>query len=476
MIEKELINLVEKILEQKCESNYIELKAAAVNCPKLFDTLSSFSNQSGGGVIVFGIDESSGYKVCGVYNASDLQRKVMEQCNQMEPPVRPLCTAARIGDKTVVSAEIAEIDNMQKPCFYKGQGRLKGSYIRSADGDIPMTEYEVYSYEAFKQKIHDELRVDDLSQLKDIMTSEFTKYILELKSKKPNLAKLPDERISQLQGFVVNKQPTLAGIMLFSDYPQAFYPQLCITAVSIPGTEMSVTGNVGERFIDNKRIEGTIPQMLDEAMLFVRKNMKTKTIIDVKTGKRRDVPEYPPVAVREIIINALVHRDYSIHTEFAPITVRMFSDRMEVENPGGLYGRITLDTLGKMTPDTRNPFIAGALEVLGQTENRYSGIPTIRSEMNAAELPEPLFESARGIFRVTLFNALISKSVDSTEKLLLDFCKTPRSRNEIATFFKGKMTIAYAMSSVVRPLVEKGMLGITIPDKPKSKNQRYFTT
>lgn len=73
--------------------------------------------------------------------------------------------------------------------------------------------------------------------------------------------------------------------MLFSDYPQAFYPQLCITAVSVPGTQLSATGSVGERFIDNKRIDGTIEQMLEAALLFVRKNMKEKTIIDKLSGK-----------------------------------------------------------------------------------------------------------------------------------------------------------------------------------------------
>lgn len=107
------------IIENKCESNYIEIKSAAKGCPKLFDTLSAFSNQPGGGTIVFGINESGGFDVCGVYNAADLQKKIMEQCDQMEPTVRPLCTVVKIGKKTVVSAEIGEIDNMQKPFFIK---------------------------------------------------------------------------------------------------------------------------------------------------------------------------------------------------------------------------------------------------------------------------------------------------------------------------------------------------------------------
>lgn len=74
-----------------------------------------------------------------------------------------------------------------------------------------------------------------------------------------------------------------------------------------------------------------------------------------------------------VVLNALVHRDYSIHTEGMPDQVELYSDRLEVSSPGGLYGRLTVDKLGKVQPDTRNPVLATAMEVLGLTENRYSG-------------------------------------------------------------------------------------------------------
>ena len=133
MLEQELVELVRKIQEGKFESNYIEVKAAAKGCPKIRDTLSSFSNQSGGGRIVFGVDEEKDYALCGVYDAADLQKKIMEQSLEMEPVVRPLCTAAVIDGKTVVCAEIQEIDHFQKPCFYTGKGRLKASKVYDSE-------------------------------------------------------------------------------------------------------------------------------------------------------------------------------------------------------------------------------------------------------------------------------------------------------------------------------------------------------
>lgn len=476
MLESELIKLIEDIQLKKTESNYIEVKSARNGCPKIFDTLSSFSNQQNGGTIIFGVDENDDYNVCGVYDAADLQKKIMEQSLQMEPVVRPLCTVAVVDGKTVVSAEIQEMDNFQKPCFYKGAGRLRGSYVRVADGDRLMTEYEVYSYEAFKQDIHDELRTNDRAEMTDINTDEYQLYLLELKKNKPHLAKLEEKEINRLQGFVVDNKPTIAALMLFSVYPQAYFPQLCITAVSVPGKEMSATGSVGERFIDNKRIEGSITQMLNDALIFVRKNMKVKTIIDSETGMRNDRTEYPVIAVRELVLNALIHRDYSIHTESAPITITMYSDRMEIENPGGLYGRMTLDSLGFVSADTRNPYIAGALEIMGETENRYSGIPTIRSAMKNAGLPQPVFVNNRGVFKAILYNEIVSEKGNSDlASRILDFCSVPRSRKELEEKFKDDITIAYLMSKHMKPLIAENKIALTKPESPKSKDQKYFT-
>lgn len=139
-------------------------------------------------------------------------------------------------------------------------------------------------------------------------------------------------------------------------------------------------GEDGERFIDNKRITGAIPDMLEDALAFVRRNRKIRTIIN-ESGERIDKSEYPIIAVREAILNTLIHRDYSIYTENTPITIEMFRDRLEIINPGGLYGRMSINELGKIHPETRNPIVTNMLEILHITENRYSGIPTIYREL-----------------------------------------------------------------------------------------------
>ena len=104
------------------------------------------------------------------------------------------------------------------------------------------------------------------------------------------------------------------------------------------------------------------------------------------------------------MLNALIHRDYSHFTEGTPIQIDFFSDRMEVHSPGGLYGHMTVEDLGKARPDLRNPALATMSEFLLETENRYSGIPTIRRVMKEAGLPAPVFENRRNEFVVTLYN------------------------------------------------------------------------
>ena len=478
MTEDELIGKLKAVQKMKSESNTLELKSAENGCPQhLYDSLSSFSNQDEGGIIIFGIDEKQDYKEVGVYDPQDIQKKINEQCLQMEPIVRALLTVVEKDGKFFVSAEIPSVDLADRPVFYKGKGRLKGSYTRVGDSDEPMTEYEVYSYEAYRKKYQDDIRGVQRATLLSLNQEKLALYIDLLKRGKPNLSNMDTASIYELMSVTRNNEVTLSAAMIFSPYPQAYFPQLCIIATVVPGTETGTVGMQGERFLDNQRIEGNISEMLDGAMQFVSKNMRTKTIVDPHTGKREDRTDYPITALREAILNALVHRDYSIHTEGMPIQIIMFEDRIEIRNPGGIYGRIKIDQLGKVQPDTRNPVIASELEVLKITENRYSGIPTIRRTMQEYHLPQPEFLDERGSFIVKLYkyreNVVAGEPEEWEDKELILFCRTPRTRKEICEYL-GLSSVSYAIQTHVMPLVEKGIIKMSIPEKPKSPKQLFY--
>ena len=483
MLPEELVELVQQIRSQQSETQTIEIKAAAKGCPtRLYDSLSSFSNQDEGGTIVFGIDEQHAYNVAGVYDVQDLQKHVTEQCVQMEPPVRAIFTVAKFEGKHVVSAEIPGIDPTDRPCFYTGKGRLKGSYVRVGESDEPMTEYEVYSYEAFRKKYEDEVEPVTRSSIRTLDQGKLARYLAAIRATKPNLGQLDDASILELMSITRGENLTRAGVMLLSLYPQAFFPQLCIIATVVPGNEVGQVDTEGNRFVDNKRIEGTLDEQLEGALAFVRVNTRTATYIDNKIGVRKDRSDYPVEAVRELVLNALIHRDYSTHTQGMPIQLQIFPEKLVICNPGGLYGRISINDLGVAQPDTRNPVIATAMETLGLTENRYSGIPTVRRLLKDAGMKEPVFESVRGEFRATLYcgNTQASRQGASKDRRrpgdresdILSFCaEQPRSRAELAELLG--LHPAYAMRQYVKPLVERGLLEETLPETPSSPRQRY---
>lgn len=212
--------------------------------------------------------------------------------------------------------------------------------------------------------------------------------------------------------------------------------------------------------------------MLEGALAFVRRNMRVKTII-MEDGTRADKPEYPIKAVREIILNALIHRDYSMHTDRCPVRLVIYEDRLELENPGDLYGRITVDDLGKASADTRNPYIAGTLEIMIDTENRFSGIPTVIAELKKAGMPDPVFIDRRGVFKVIFYKKAITQSKDvDMEQEILNYCITPRSREELAERF-GFEAPTYFIKTYISPLLANGKIKMTLPEKPKSKFQKY---
>ena len=483
MLQSELVELADRIRARQAEMQTVEVKSAHRGCPeKLRDTLSSFSNQDSGGVIVFGLDEKADFAPVGIYNAQDLQKHVTEQCNQMVPPVRAVFTLAEYEGNLLCSAEIPAADLSERPCYYSGAGRVQGSYVRVGEADLHMTDYEIYCYEAFRRHLHDDERPVERATEAVLDKDLIDEYIRNRQKDRPGFSKLNTAQAYDMLAIMRDGHPTVAAMMNMGLYPQGYFPQWGITAIVVPGREIGDVAEDHARFLDNKRIEGTIHAMAEEAQQFCLRNMKVRTIIDPATGKRTDRTEYPPEAVREAILNALIHRDYSFYTEGTPVQINFFADRLEIHSPGSLYGRMTVEQLGYSKMDLRNPALAVMAEVLTGSENRYSGIPTMRREMAAYGLPAPVFENRRNEFVVILYNTPAQASpasnpagaVSNKEKALLEFCKTPRTRQEIAEYL-GIKTVFYVMQHYVQPLLDSGKLALTIPEQPRSKKQRFYT-
>ncbi|MDR1638168.1 MAG: putative DNA binding domain-containing protein [Clostridiales bacterium] len=399
MNEESLVGLARGIQLKERSLKAIELKSAAAGCPNsLYDTLSAFSNQNGGGVILFGLDEEKGHRVVGVYDPDNLKLQVESQCSEMEPAILPLFTTAEIDGKTIVAAEIPPANIPERPVFYKGLGRLKGAWVRVGSANEPINEYEVFRYDAFRRRIHDDLRIVESATLSSLSTYMVKKCLSTVRKENLSTSSMADDKLLGLMGVARDGKPTLAGVMCFSAHPQAIFRQLCVVGLVVPGTSIST----GERFTESRRIEGTIKEMVENATLFVERNMRRKNI--PKNGRRVEKPEYPLPAIRESIINALMHRDYSPRSEGVPVRITMFSDRLEIRSEGALFGHLGIEKLGRAKMDTRNETIASILETQKVVENRYSGISTIYRAMREHNLPDPIFQSVDGYFQVTLLS------------------------------------------------------------------------
>ena len=344
MTEKEIIDAIKYMQKYQTETDKLEAKTAEKGCPqKCYDTISAFANKYGG-IIIFGINEHNNFIEQDVYDVNDLQKQITALCTtSLEPKIRPEFLAITYNDKKLLAVKINELPQKKKPCYYKNVGINKGSYIRIGDSDEHMTDYEIYSLQSYSDGIEEDLRPIKRAEFEDLNQEKITTYLTNIKKNKPNLSKFSDEKILKLNGIIENStgkiRPTLAGMMVI---------------------------------INND-------------------------------GKRTDVPHYPMKALREAIANALIHRDYSCNTEGAYIYLRIFDDRIEILNPGDLYGNNRLENLGtdNMLEVRNNTIIRLLEETTDIVENRHTGIATMRDEMKKMNLPEPKFENLRGTFKVT---------------------------------------------------------------------------
>jgi ATP-dependent DNA helicase RecG len=186
-------------------------------------------------------------------------------------------------------------------------------------------------------------------------------------------------------------QPTVAAILMFGRTPQNFVPHSTVKLARFKGDD------VAGLILDRAELYGTLDKLIEETARFVARNMSVKSPIE--SVYREDIPEYPIVAVREAIANAVAHRDYGI--EGQKVIIRMFDDRLEVESPGGLVPPVTLDTLGQKRY-SRNPILTRIMYEMRLVEEMGTGIKKIRRALSEIGSSAPTFSTDGDSFMVLL--------------------------------------------------------------------------
>lgn len=380
----------------------VEVKAAATALPSsISNSLSALANLPGGGVLILGLDESNGFRPVGLTDPQARMQALGTKARRLVPPVVLHLGEGTVDGATVVVAEIQECPPTMKPCRLGPGGK---AYLRSHDGDFEMSQLEVQGF----LRSSGSTQADGLA-VPGTTTSDLDRDLVQaweerLPDLMPRLSRFRGDELLTRAGIVTPEGLlTRAGLLVFGTYPQQHFPQLVIRAARIPGD-----GEQGLRAEGLHTIDGPIPVMLSTAMNWLRQNLRT-SVVAGREGIVSDAREYPLDALRELVANALVHRDLDDWSHATPIELRIREDRLTLTNPGGLYG-ITTDRLGvEHTSSARNSHVVQLCQVASNPadgarviEAIASGLTRVARSLDDAGLPAARFSDQAIRFTVVL--------------------------------------------------------------------------
>ena len=334
----------------------------------------AFSN-SGGGSVFLGIDDSG--NVVGLDNADEIARRCVQMIHD---DVRPDVTntsmvdVIRLEGKNLVSIMVA--DGPRKPYYLRSKGfRAEGVYLRQGPASVPVTE------EQFNTMVRN-VRSQTFESVNSLIQNLTFTYADNVFQK----AGLPFDDVHKKQ----------LGLMDAAGFTNLGYLLSDQCEFEIKAAAFNDDGRSG--FTDRQEIRGSLLKQFDDAYSFIRRHMTVSSEI---VGIRRvDHEEYPEQAVREILLNGIIHRDYN---SVGNTLISVYEDRLEIASPGTLVEDIPESDLMKGASFPRNRRLSEIFYRLGLVEAYGTGIPRVM-RLYASSERKPVFDISRSMFRVTLFS------------------------------------------------------------------------
>lgn len=384
----EFRDLLEELRAHGGDTTDVEVKLGLGGCPQLGETLCAFGNMPTGGLIIVGLDEDNDFEPVGVREPAIIEAGIASQARTaVTPPVQVEFNRVVIDGATVVVARVNPVPPSQRPCRHHGS-----AYLRQADGDYIMSDPEVQQLLALRDRPRFDAAPVPGSQPTDLDAALVRDYVAAVRSSTRRLADASDESVLRHKGVItpLGNELTVAGLYALGAYPQQFAPSLSVTAA------VQLDPRSGERTRDLVHLDGPVPSLLEDAMAWVKRNTRA-TIRYSRDGHARDHDEIPAVAARELIANALVHRDLSPHTQGKRVELRLTNDLLVISNPGGLWG-INRAQLGQPAGKSAvNEFLYEICKLVrtptgGRViEGEGGGIRDVQRAMSAANLRPPRF-------------------------------------------------------------------------------------
>lgn len=378
------------------DTTLVECKTAGGGVPKnIGETLCAFANMPQSGAILLGVSERRGFEVTGVDDPAQMEKKVTSvNCAAVKPAPQLEFTHLSLEGKNVVVVEVTPLLPSEKPANYDGK-----PYLRQADGDYVMNSNDLKMLElsalAERQQAHFDFESVPGTDA-DVLDGEvLTGYLKAVRGSRSRISKIDDDAQLLQVTNVTNSEGNVrfGGLYALGFLPQSVEPALGATAA----VRLSRGEGVG-RNRNLTEIEGPLPVMLTEAMEWIQQNSDTVSRY-TNSGHLVDEPEFPPSAIREVLANALVHRDLGPSVDVGKkVEIRITERMLIVVSPGGLRGlsvsQLESPVLTKSPVNKRLYEIARYLRTEdGERviEGEGGGIQEILAATREARLPKPRF-------------------------------------------------------------------------------------
>lgn len=388
------------------EGKTLEFKENGQSLAKILQTIIAFANTAGGRILIGVKDRTK--QVVGLEDPiKESERMANAMADSISPLLLPDIEFYTFRKKTVL---VICVPHSIGPYYLKSKGIERGTYVRMGSTNRLADSETLAELRRLAENVsYDELP-HILSNEKDL-DLEFILKLFKIAGKKIDKSKL--KNMGMMTTYLSKHYPSYGGLLLFGKNRLKIFPDAFLKCARFSGTNRAT-------ILDHVEIEDYLTEAVDLALKFIERNIKKKAIIGRLA--RVDQFEYPMVALREALINAIVHSDYSI--KGCTTQIAIFDDRIEITNPGGLPYGLTLEKALNGVSRIRNRVIAKVFKEIHYIEQWGSGIQRIIEECEKKGLVSPKFEELNNQFRVTISREkLMPMELSAWEKQLIDHLK-----------------------------------------------------
>lgn len=397
--------MLEELLTKE-EGKILEFKENTKSLPKIIQTIVAFANTAGGTLII-GIKDKT-KEVIGLTNILEEEERI---ANAIADSVFPLLIPSlqlhtwRDRDLLLIS-----VPHSFGPYYIKSKGVEEGTYVRFgstnrlADAATILEIQRLKEHKYFDEQPNFDCAVSGINF--DLAKELFAK-----------ISKKLTDRTAKSLGLIVQHHtkelPSNGAILLFADHYREFFPDAIIRLGRFLGIDKS-------QILDQQDLEIPISKALEPIITFIRRH--TSLAAEIGEMRRKDIPQYPPAVVREAVINALLHTDYSI--KGSSIQVAIFDDRIEITNPGCLPFGLSFEAALSGISQLRNRVIGRVFRELNLIEQWGSGLGRMINICEQQGIRLPKFEELGNFFRTTLYHG-VNKQVLTEEwhKPIIEYLK-----------------------------------------------------